>query len=46
MYEQFCMYATTLENSETMSKSSLSTNFLNVIIFGRDEFIPRLAFGS
>lgn len=46
MYVQFCMYATTLENSEAVSKSSLSTNFLNIIIFGRDEFIPRQAFGS
>lgn len=46
MYEQFCMYATTLENSEAVSKSSPSTNFLNVINFGRDEFIPRQVFGS
>lgn len=46
MYIQFCMYATTLENSEAVSKSSLTTNFFNIIIFGRAEFIPRQTFGS
>lgn len=40
------MYNTTLEISKYMFKSSLTANFFNIIVFVRDEFKPRQAFGS